>query len=231
MVTSNVFSIDAPRTSQRQFARGGAVCTKKRRAKKEIPMPEGINRFIDSLGRMHGSMQCNGEHVLKQVIQTCQEMLADRGLKVETENDIIGAVQQNAPIMQGTSDAGASTFIFFCMEDKVGVKFLRLMNDDMRKIVVSVDGPTPVARREAMNIQFFLARDLFVNRNRHTLVPRHIAQDPESSHAKLGKSLPLILDTDPVVQYFDFPVGTVVRVDRTFGGSESTPYYRIVVKA
>ena len=40
-----------------------------------------------------------------------------------------------------------------------------------------------------------------------------------------------ILDTDAVVQYHDWKVGTIVRVMRRFGGQEPIPYFRVVVAA
>ena len=42
------------------------------------------------------------------------------------------------------------------------------------------------------------------------------------------EQLPKILEGDPIVQYHNWPVGTVVRVWRRFGGHERVPYFRVV---
>ena len=117
-------------------------------------------------------------------------------------------------------------------EDKVGVKYARARVEEsgpgVDMVVVSVDGPTPFTKKEFGSIQFCLARDLCVNITRHALVPKHERVDAPPAGIDAA-SLPVILHTDPVVMYYNFPPGTILRISRVFGGHEPTFYYRVVV--
>ena len=42
------------------------------------------------------------------------------------------------------------------------------------------------------------------------------------------ESLPRLLTTDAVAQYYHWPVGTIVEIERRFGGHETLLYYRRV---
>ena len=43
--------------------------------------------------------------------------------------------------------------------------------------------------------------------------------------------LPRMLATDRIAAYHDWPCGTIVRIERVFGGAEVVPYYRVVTAA
>ena len=119
-------------------------------------------------------------------------------------------------------------------EDKVGVKFVRTVLEAASGdvIIISLDGPTPFTKKECdgKRIQFFLIKELCENITHHSLVPKH--ERVESLPPDILKEhLPLILETDPIVQYHNWPIGTVVRVLRSFGGHEPIPYLRVVSSA
>ena len=96
-------------------------------------------------------------------------------------------------------------------------------------VVISVDGPTPFAKRECdgKRIQFLSARRMYTNVTKHSLVPKHEVVDAPPSGVDRER-LPLLLTTDPIAQYYNWPLGTVVRITRHFGGHEPIPYFRVV---
>ena len=135
---------------------------------------------------------------------------------------------------------GCGLHVFFHIEDRIGVKFLRLLDetygDDVSKrnrtvdvLVVSIDGPTPCTRKEAAEtrpwVQMMTFKELFVNISRHELVPPHrlITQDERTGlQARLRLSddfseLPRLFSTDAVAKYYRFRPGDIVRIDRPLG--------------
>jgi len=79
--------------------------------------------------------------------------------------------------------------------------------------------------------QFFLEANLAYNVTEHILCPKHILLTPEEKEAKLaelkvssGKKLPAIQIKDPVVQYYGWELGNVIKITRDTGIA-----YRIVV--
>ena len=98
-------------------------------------------------------------------------------------------------------------------------------------ILVSLEPPTPFARREGDNdplVQFMLARDVCANLVRHALVPRQeeVFELPDGISTD---HLPRMLESDVVARYYDWRPGTIVRVTRSFCGHEPVHYFRLVV--
>lgn len=156
----------------------------------------------------------------------------DRGCTTVTRSELTRAVRAGSPIIVGRRRDDHETHIFLSEEDKVGIKAARVILDaagDNDVILVSLEGPTPFTRRacEGTRLQFMLARNLCFNVTHHALVPRHERlEEPPSGVTRA--QLPKLLDNDPVVQYHNWPVGTVVRVWRTYAGHEPLPYFRCV---
>jgi len=96
-------------------------------------------------------------------------------------------------------------------------------------IVISIAGPTPFTRKEfeRSNVQFFLARDMCYNPTRHSLVPRHEVTSSLPDGVSKDE-LPRMLLSERIVQYYNWPVGTIVHVHRVFGGHEPVSYFRVV---
>lgn len=189
---------------------------------------------MDRLGRVHRTV--HGGNVLERVVTTCEEMLRDRGCaEVVRTPDLATAVENGRPLLCGReAPSGGGFDVYVHSEDRVGVKFARAVREACEKqgceaVVVSVDGPTPFTRKECGDsIQFFGVRELCYNVTRHALVPKHVPVG-EPPPGTTRETLPRMLDTDPVAQYYRWPLGTVVRVDRCFGGHEPIPYFRVVV--
>ena len=189
-------------------------------------MDEGDD-FVMRLGKIHRAFHTNGLDVLASVIKTAEDMLKDRMCtRVKSSNDPLKDILAGRPVV--TSD---SAHVFVHTEDKVGVKFARNVvetSGDRLCICVSIDGPTTFTRNEFQNksIQFLTCKFLCVNVTKHELVPKHTLLSDAASFDE--KTLPLILDTDPIVQYFNWPIGGVVQIDRVFAGNEPIPYFRLI---
>ena len=167
------------------------------------------------------------------MLANCEQMLRDRGCTAVTRaDDLAAAIEEGRAALRGRGPTHVDLYV--CTEDRVSVKFARQAldarkRDDGWAVVVSVDGPTPFTRRECEGkpLQFLQARDLYVNVTRHALVPKHEAM-PGPPDGVTAAQLPRILESDPVVQWHNWPAGTVVRVWRCFGGHEPVPYFRVV---
>ena len=186
--------------------------------------------FFARLALAHQTVTGSGEDVLKRVLATAHTMLCDRGCRgVTIVSDPLRNILSNEPVI--VSD---SCIVYVHAEDKVGVKAARTMGDAAHQtgklvVCISVQGPTPFTRRECVEqerlIQFLLLRQCCFPIVHHTLVPSHV---PVTDHGFDVANLPKILVTDAVVQYYNFPVGTVLKIERNFGGHEPTVYYRVV---
>lgn len=169
---------------------------------------------------------------LNNILNTCEEMLQDRGfVTVERVSDVHTAIAQNDFVIRGKDSTG--TTCIYITAEKIGIKLVRAIIEKSHGcvVLVSLDGPTPFARKECggQNVQFMLARELCYNITRHKLVPKHtVAAAPNGISAE---QLPRILETDPIVQYYNWPVGTIVRVERCYAGHEPIPYYRCVTSS
>ena len=205
------------------------------------PTTTPLQHFLHSLGRVHESVHGDGTGILARILTTCEQMLVDRGCVSVTRVDDVGSTIESgsAPAMQGVHADGSRTCVYIHADDKVGIKFARAvleMNDGEAStnniVIVSLDGPTPFTRKECegRNVQFMLTKDVCVNKTRHHLVPKHVpVDDPPPG---IGKdSLPKIMDSDPIVQYYNFKKGTILRMQRVWGGHETIPYFRVVAAA
>jgi len=188
---------------------------------------------MDKVGLIHSTTKTVGLNVLEKVIKTCSEMLSDRGCtNIEITNDILESMEEVTQILKGR---GAKQIdVFFYNEERVGVKFLRNLLEESSIdliIIVSLDGPTTFTKKEAENIpvQFFTFKDLCVNITKHRIVPKHELCTEQINWSV--KELPKIPEFDPIVQYYNFPVGSIIKISRTFGSHEPTIYYRHVISS
>ena len=173
--------------------------------------------------------------VVGRLMLTCEQMLRDRGCtRVTRADDVHLAVENGTALLRGRGPGVAVDVFVIGSEDRVGVKHARAVldacaDDGATAVVVSAEGPTAFTRKECEGraMQFFCARVLCYNVSQHSLVPRHerVEKPPEGVSVE---ALPKLPDTDPVAQYYHWPVGTVVRVWRCFSGHEPVPYYRVV---
>ena len=139
----------------------------------------------------------------------------------------------------------AACFVYFTREDKVGVKTLRRVCAECKAggaahlILVSADGLTHFATRElqvseGLYVETFRKTELSFNVTKHRQVPPHRLLTPGQRRrllVDLGSkphALPKIKENDPVVRYYNWTAGSVVRIDRRIGALESEPVFRLV---
>jgi DNA-directed RNA polymerase subunit H (RpoH/RPB5) len=184
--------------------------------------------LVQRLGEIHHTVHNNGQRTLECILKTCSEMFCDRGaVRTTTGQDDSGFV-----VHGWDQNDEESMRVHLCTEDRIGVRLARTLleaADGLPLVLVSIEGPTPFTRREcaSQRVQFFNANTMCVNVSRHQLVPRHQRID-KAPYSLDPEHLPCILEGDSVVQYYNWPVGTIVKIDRVFGGSEPVPYYRVV---
>lgn len=177
-----------------------------------------------------------------RILQTVSEMLRDRGFRDEEETD--GDIADTVHISRWRGDAGIA-IVIAATKPRVGVRVVRALAEELQSeraalLLLLVDGTlTHSAKSElaaVASLEAFCAEELRYNVTKHELVPPHrrvegeeweklVAEVPSVSR----ESLPTISVDDPVVRYFGWPPGTVVRIDRRLGEQQQYPYFRVVV--
>lgn len=200
------------------------------------------NSASAAYGHVFPCARPDGHAILQRLLKTCTEMLLDRGCQqVRTVGSAETAASE--PLLLGTGGP-VDYVVYFSLEERVGIKAARVImerhsaeegGEPVHVIVVSPLGATPCTKKECAQamgrrIQFFQACHLVTNITHHVLVPKHEVVKYPPFDVDVDQ-LPRILESDPVVQYYAWPVGTVLRTERPFGGSEPIPYYRVVVPA
>ena len=71
-----------------------------------------------------------------------------------------------------------------------------------------------------MRIELFPLESLRYNITKHRLVPKH-TQLSKSESKKFkdayGVKIPILLRTDPIVRFYDFQKGSVIKIERPYG--------------
>lgn len=171
-------------------------------------------------------------------LQTLREMLHDRGY-TEIEEKKSGSwlckkAEEASPL---------PIYVHFVRGEKVGIEHVRSWKETLSKyaavIIVHDDIITPSAKTAVVSskLQFFHISELVINVTKHKLVPRHELMSEVEVEALLKQyrcqkdQLPRIPMKDPVIKYYGYQPGQVVRVKRNFGVQiGSYDYPRVVVK-
>lgn len=145
------------------------------------------------------------------------------------------------------SNPDEKMFVFFPDEPKIGVKTVQAyvvkMEEEKvnRAIVIVRLGLTPSARQAMRNVapeyimEEFLESEMLINITEHELVPKHILLNAEEkeelfSRYKLKENqLMKILTTDPVVRYYGYKRGQVIKIIRNSETAGRYVTYRLVV--
>jgi DNA-directed RNA polymerase subunit H (RpoH/RPB5) len=166
----------------------------------------------------------------KIVLQTCRELLEQRGYTIEDEEaeDTILASRGNEKMR------------VFMVENPVNVKtvetLISLMNAQSlsKGIVVYFSRITPYAKNvieasEDVSLELFSERELRVNITKHSYVCGHTLveqSDPCMPYLKTVRAkLPRLLQTDPVCKFYNFQPKNIIRIIRKDGSIA----YRTVV--
>lgn len=111
-------------------------------------------------------------------------------------------------------------------------------------IMISIKGWTSDVSDSANDaettVELFSMEELTHNPTRHAYIPLHcVASEAEVAQlmrdtgtdriAALSKKIPHLLRTDIVCRYYGWPVGTVVRISRTYDIMKQVHAFRVVV--
>ena len=135
--------------------------------------------------------------------------------------------------------------IFVSLENKVGVRILRMIRSECNAgsehcILLTLNGLTPFANKELQEtysghvIEIFQKHELCMPVVRHALVPPHVPLTNAQKAQLLQElgckahALPKLKESDPVARYLHLRPGTVVKIQRNIENLESEPYFRIV---
>jgi DNA-directed RNA polymerase subunit H (RpoH/RPB5) len=225
MVATSLRSTHGERSQERQYIGKGS--------KTSAPSKErNMQRIERKFECVHRTVHGDGTNI-RRILKTCDAMLKDRGYTNRHKvDDVLAAIVNAWPVIAGKKDNEETIEIYINEEDKVGVKFARTILEKSKAtdlIVISFEGPTSFTRKECdgYNIQFMLAKELCFNVSKHELVPKHVVVDrPPGKLTQV--QLPRILVTDPIVQYYNWPIGTIIRIERCYAGHEPVIYYRCV---
>jgi DNA-directed RNA polymerase subunit H (RpoH/RPB5) len=184
--------------------------------------------------------------ITDRILQTVHEMFADRKYKVIPKMQWSRKNQQFEDLKVVAKTPHGQVLVFFATDPKVSVKKIReyISHMDEQKIThaILIYGHliTPGAKA-GISVQYdfemFQAKELFENKTRHLLVPKHeLIEDRKELenvlkkfHVSTKTQLPKYDPEDMVVKYYHWPLGSVVKIDRRLGNQkEKEEYYRHV---
>ena len=87
-------------------------------------------------------------------------------------------------------------------------------------------------RIDNIHIELFYIINLQYNITKHRLVPKHQklqGEEYKEIKTKFGKSLPRIYITDPIVRYYNFDKGDILKIFRNTSNGQLLMAYRIIV--
>lgn len=194
-----------------------------------------MEKYLAKISMLHKSMMTDYRVILKMVLQTCTEMMQDRGYDVSdlTDDAIVDCIKNQTPVLKGVDDE-RQIVVFFHNEERVGVKHLRRYSDmyeDHKIAIVSLEGATSFTKKECEHhfpyVQFFTFSSLCRNITKHKLVPKHKKLDSHAMNIS-QRQFPKIFLDDPIVQYYDFQKNDIIQITRTFGTAQPVFFYRLV---
>ena len=161
--------------------------------------------------------------------KVCKELLAQRSWTIETfdQTSLLGRTNND------------DTFVvYFLDEPKLNIANVKdciktLEAGDIKHcIIVYKNNITSSAKRVIGNFidtsfELFTVTELQLNITKHHLVPAHIMlseSDASDFTKKMGIDIPILLKTDPVCRFYNFPRGSIIQVVR----KDNSISYRIV---
>lgn len=168
-------------------------------------------------------------------VEICMEMLTARGYSYnysdEDDEKIILAEKEYDKLV-----------VFFCQDDKFNIQSLKRYISQTKDlelehcIIIYKDQITSSAAKQIDNldceVELFCRKELQYNLTKHRLVPQHSKVPDEQASVirkKDGHNLPQILKTDPVVRFYNFKKGDIIKITRNSSNSEDGyVIYRIV---
>lgn len=116
--------------------------------------------------------------------------------------------------------------------EQVTQLFASLEANECKHAIVAYEQIAPgaadiFATQDAYSITLTEYKYLYFDPTKHVLVPKHELVDPKSDHGVDIKNAPRILSTDPIVKYYGWVPGDLIKITRP----NSEIYFRVVVDA
>uniref|UniRef100_A0A7S2WK41 DNA-directed RNA polymerases I, II, and III subunit RPABC1 n=1 Tax=Rhizochromulina marina TaxID=1034831 RepID=A0A7S2WK41_9STRA len=191
-----------------------------------------------------------------RVRKTCLKMLSKRGYNVGedelnmTAGDFAARFGDDPPresmkiLVSRTDDENDQVLVFFPTDEKVGVKPIQSITDQMqqlnvaRAIIIVRHDVTSFAKQAIqvctkVNLEVWREAELLVDITEHKLVPEHEVLGDEDKLTLLKRyrlkeaQLPRIQAKDPVARYYGMQRGQVVKITRDSETAGRYVTYRI----
>ena len=166
---------------------------------------------------------------MNNILQTCIEMFNQRNYDIISINDkLIHCVDNEEHI-----------YLFNFKHEKLDIRKIREIIQSMTKfqtthsIVIYKDTITSSVKKiiedksNNFEIETFKESELSYNITKHVLVPKHekvSIEEEKELKTKYGNKFPIILSTDPIVKFYNFKHGNIIRIIR----KDNNIIYRIV---
>ena len=160
-----------------------------------------------------------------EIKKTCIEMLSQRNYKItNTDNDVITSIKPD----------GRACCLFLGIINQFNVKkyqeyITTAENMDTKHIIVICKKVTANIKKHIQSsanmdikIETFSDKELKFNITKHVLVPKHDQLTPEE-HTEFKKKynpkiFPVLLKTDAVCRFYNFPLNSFVKIIHRDGG-------------
>lgn len=181
--------------------------------------------------------------------QVAFEMLRDRNYIVSEEREqVLLALTEDDPLEDENyileifeKKNGIKIIVIWCLNENIGVSTIhecmkRMDERQVQNAIIVKQGKITSAAQTALTLeptktlQIFDIFELKNNLTRHSMVPKHELVNPtESQHLldqyKISRlQLPRISIDDPVIKYYGWKRGHIVKIHRKTG-----PYYRCII--
>jgi DNA-directed RNA polymerase subunit H (RpoH/RPB5) len=188
--------------------------------------------------------------------KTCLELVKDRNYSYNTVYDKITIeefkimyAKRICDIISNESEEKKKIYIKFVINPKIKPTALKELIDEIRKdylesedelVVVLKIKPTNTLlkiskEKEYKNVQLMWVKQLKFNPTKHHYVPKHIKCSKEEVDLimemfKITNKLqfPIILKDDPIVKFYNFKSGEIIKIVRNSPTSGISNYYRYV---
>ena len=161
--------------------------------------------------------------------KVCKELLLQRSWTIDN-------LDQTS--ISGRTNNSDTFVVYFLDEPKLNIAnvkdCIKLLEEDNIKhcIIVYKNNITSSAKRVIGNFidtsfELFTVTELQLNITKHYLVPAHVMlSESEMSDftKKMGVDIPVLLKTDPVCRFYNFPRGAIIQVTR----KDNSVSYRVV---
>lgn len=182
--------------------------------------------------------------IIDRILQTVHEMFTDRSYKIIPKTQWNKKNQQFEDLKVVAKTEYGNVFCFFATDPKVSVKKIReyIIHMDEQKtthaVIVYGQQITPGAKAEISSdydFEMFQAKELFENKTRHFLVPKHekieegkaVDDVLKKYHLETKNQLPRYDPLDKVVRYNHWPIGSVIKIYRRLGNQKDPElFYR-----